>query len=60
MTALTVIGATAGLLVLVLMALAPVLVELNERHPVQPRKQPVRTEARPQKPVRVSAVLTTH
>ncbi|WP_406638519.1 hypothetical protein [Amycolatopsis sp. WGS_07] len=59
MTALTVIGATAGLLVLVLMALAPALVELNERHPVRPRKQPVRTEALPQKPVRVAA-LTTH
>ncbi|WP_134732349.1 hypothetical protein [Amycolatopsis nivea] len=60
MTALTVIGATAGLLVLVLMALAPALVEFNERHPVQPRKQPVRTETLPQKPVRVSAALSTH
>ncbi|MET9263501.1 hypothetical protein [Amycolatopsis sp. NPDC004079] len=60
MTALTVIGATAGLIVLVLMALAPTLVELNERHPVQPRKQPVRAESLTQKPVRVSAALTTH
>ncbi|WP_037357011.1 hypothetical protein [Amycolatopsis orientalis] len=60
MTALTVLGATAGLLVLVLMALVPVLVELNERHPVQPRKQPVRAEAVPQKPVRVSTALPTH
>ncbi|GAA3577259.1 hypothetical protein GCM10022222_72470 [Amycolatopsis ultiminotia] len=45
MTALTVIGAAAGLIVLALMALAPVLVELNERFPAGTRKQPARTPA---------------
>ncbi|WP_033288127.1 hypothetical protein [Amycolatopsis jejuensis] len=56
MTALTVIGAAAGLIVLVLMSLAPVIVELNERYPVRPRKQPVRraAEALSTPPVRVA------
>lgn len=61
MTALTVIGAAAGLVVLVLMALAPTLVELNERYPVEPRKQPVRApEGRPKPAVLVGTALPTH
>ncbi|MFF0147955.1 hypothetical protein ATK36_4448 [Amycolatopsis sulphurea] len=44
-TTLTVIGASAGLMVLVLMSLAPALVDLNERFPVAPRKQSVRKQA---------------
>ncbi|WP_020664771.1 hypothetical protein [Amycolatopsis benzoatilytica] len=62
MTALTVIGAIAGLVVLVLMALAPTLVELNERYPAQARKQPVRAaaEALPKPSVRVGTALPTH
>jgi len=62
MTALTVIGAIAGLVVLVLMALAPTLADLNERYPVQPRKQPMRAtaEALPKTTVRVGTALPTH
>ncbi|MBB4688310.1 hypothetical protein [Amycolatopsis jiangsuensis] len=39
MTTLTVIGTIVGLGVLVLMSLAPVLVDLNERFPATPEKQ---------------------
>ncbi|QRP47045.1 hypothetical protein [Amycolatopsis sp. FDAARGOS 1241] len=40
MTALTVIGTVAGLLVFVLGAVAPLLVDLNDRFPVKPKPAP--------------------
>jgi hypothetical protein len=43
MGVLATVGIVIGLLVIALMALAPTLVDLNERHPLPDRDEPARS-----------------
>ncbi|MFI5608742.1 hypothetical protein [Amycolatopsis sp. NPDC051903] len=60
MTVLTVIGTVAGLLVLVLGALAPVIVELNDRFPRKPQTAARLEPARKPSPAWGRSALPTH